>query len=252
MIKQEFLIMTDLSTQLEQDPMLSSGTRNWLILIPAMILPFLGAFIYFFALAGTPFAIAFYSFVKLFTLVYPAIVYLAIEHRRPKLRPIDWKRHLRSIPLGIITGLVIGHFMLLLFNETQLGDMVLASSDAIRQRVADFGVLPYYIPFAVFLSFAHSLLEEYYWRWFVFGRSSALTKGMTPHILAAVAFSLHHYVVLAGFFPLAFALSIGSLVGVGGAIWSWQYQRSGSLAGAWVSHMIVDIVIMTVGYFLVF
>ena len=33
-----------------------------------------------------------------------------------------------------------------------------------------------YLLLAVFYSAIHSLLEEYYWRWFVFGRLSQLCK----------------------------------------------------------------------------
>ena len=118
--------------------------------------------------------------------------------------------------------------------------------------MAGLGVADYYIPFCCFLSIAHSLLEEYYWRWFAWGKLDIVMPGIRSHLLAALGFSLHHYVVLTGFFGLGWALVFGTLVGVGGLIWSWQFKRTGSLLGPWLSHLLVDAVVMGVGYFIVF
>lgn len=40
-------------------------------------------------------------------------------------------------------------------------------------------------------------------------------------------------------------------VAVGGVFWAWLYDRSGSLLGPWLSHLLVDAAIFTVGYGLV-
>ena len=40
-------------------------------------------------------------------------------------------------------------------------------------------------------------------------------------------------------------------VAVGGAFWAWLYQRSGSLAGPWLSHLVADAGIFFVGYQLI-
>jgi len=41
-------------------------------------------------------------------------------------------------------------------------------------------------------------------------------------------------------------------VAVGGLVWSWQYERQNSIAGAWLSHLLVDAAIMYIGYGLLF
>ena len=48
------------------------------------------------------------------------------------------------------------------------------------------------------------------------------------------------------------AFVFGTGVGIGGALWCWLYRRQRTLAGAWVSHAIVDVAIFCVGYSLVF
>lgn len=226
----------------------STSLRQWMILVPAMVLPFFGALVYFNLLAGTKLAMVMYTGVKLFTLFFPVTIWF-MERRRRSSEPTF---HSKSLGEGVISGLVICGVLLVMFVYTALGDTVLMHRRQILEGMTGLGVASYYIPFCAFLSVAHSLLEEYYWRWFVWKRLDAVVPGIGSHLLAALAFSLHHYVVLAGFFGLGWSLLFGTLVGVGGFIWSLQYKRTGSLLGSWISHLLVDAVVMGVGYFIVF
>src|SRR5690606_17666993 len=99
----------------------------------------------------------------------------------------------------------------------------------------------------------HSLAEEYYWRWFVFAQLRRIIP-LAPAIgLSSLAFMAHHVIVVGSYLrdnPLAmifFSLSVA----VGGAVWAGLYQRSGSLVGPWLSHLLVDAGIMIVGYDLI-
>jgi membrane protease YdiL (CAAX protease family) len=60
----------------------------------------------------------------------------------------------------------------------------------------------------------------------------------------------HHVILLATYFgwssPWTYAFSLA--VAVGGAVWAWLYERSGSLVGPWLSHLVVDAAIFLVGY----
>ncbi|MDB4350982.1 CPBP family intramembrane metalloprotease, partial [Verrucomicrobia bacterium] len=99
----------------------------------------------------------------------------------------------------------------------------------------------------------HSLLEEYYWRWFVFGNLHRfLNSKSLAYGVGALGFASHHIVVTTQFFDGPIGWIYGLTVGVAGAIWSWLMVRHQSLIGAWVSHIIVDITLMSVGYYLIF
>src|SRR5439155_785789 len=74
--------------------------------------------------------------------------------------------------------------------------------------------------------------------------------------LSALAFTAHHVVVLAVYFPgptefLTVVLPFALCVGVGGAVWAWLYDRAQSLYAPWLSHLIIDAAILVVGYDLV-
>jgi membrane protease YdiL (CAAX protease family) len=122
-------------------------------------------------------------------------------------------------------------------------------------KVRDLGLdsLWKYSAVAVFYAFAHSLLEEYYWRWFVYGQLQRMVRPSWAVGISSLGFMAHHVVLLGTFFgwgtPLTYVLSLG--VAIGGAFWAWLYTSSRSLFAPWLSHMLVDIAIFVIGYDLV-
>ena len=65
----------------------------------------------------------------------------------------------------------------------------------------------------------------------------------------------HHVIVLGVWFPdhvWAGVVPFSLCVAGGGAVWAWLYERTGSVYGPWISHMIVDAAMFVVGYDLFF
>ena len=71
------------------------------------------------------------------------------------------------------------------------------------------------------------------------------------HLIAAVAFTGHHLVLMSVLFPLPLALFLSFLVGLGGLIWTLMYEWQGTVLGCWLSHLVVDAFIMIVGFRLI-
>lgn len=219
--------------------------------VPAATLPFLASLFYFVVFAHSGFARALYGATKVFTLVWPALATtLILKEALPRPR---WRggTHLRAIPLGMVVGLVIATGILLLARGP-LAPLMVTAAPRIREKVTGFGIEEHFVAFALLLSIVHSLLEEYAWRWFVYGQLAKRFSRVTAHGVAAVAFAAHHVVVTSQFFGLAWAGAMGAAVGAGGALFSWLYQRQGTLAGAWAAHTMADLAIMAVGYQLLF
>lgn len=212
-----------------------------------MCLPFIASFFYFVVFPGTTFGNSFYTAIKIFLLVWP-LVAVGWILREPL---INRSRNVRNRPgfiWGGLFGLATVGALFGLIELTPLGAIVTENGGRIAQRVRDLGVAEHYLWFALFVSFLHAALEEFYWRWFVYGQWRKLVSGGWAHLLAAIGFTAHHVVILSQFFPLGWAFALGACVGVGGAVWSLLYARTGSLWGAWFSHMIIDLGLMYVGW----
>lgn len=158
-----------------------------------------------------------------------------------------------GIKLGLIFGSVIALSTLAIYAFIlKPTGMLDAADDEIQKKVTGFGIAGpiSYFALAAFYSIAHSGLEEYYWRWFVFGQIRERTSRTVAILMSSVGFMAHHVVVLGIYFgwgsPLTYLFSLS--IAIGGAFWAWLYEDSRSILAPWLSHALVDAGIFAVGY----
>jgi membrane protease YdiL (CAAX protease family) len=182
-----------------------------------MCLPLLASLTYFVLLSDSPAGKVIYGATKVFTLVWPIVCVVWIWREKDRLCfQISNADHRKALPLGILSGLVIAGAMMSLLQIPAVAQVLKESAPAVKAKADALGFAEYFILFAIFLSVFHSLIEEYYWRWFVFGNlRRVIAKVPLAHLLAAISFAAHHLVITAQFFPFWFALILTSFVGVG-------------------------------------
>ncbi len=239
--------MTTLSLRLPD----RAGARG-LALAVAVTLPTVLTWLYFVRLADAPTETqrTVYAIGKILQFSLPA-VFIGLVLGRP-LRLSGTTR--RGLGEGLVSGVAacLGALALLWLLKQSEPALLAGLGSQIGAKLVGLGIdtLPRYVAVAAFYSTVHAALEEYYWRWFVYGQVRRFLRARPSIWLAALAFTAHH-VVLVGFytgwgwaasFPLALA------VAVGGAYWAWLYERSGSLLGPWLSHLLIDAAIFAVGW----
>ncbi|MCA9257795.1 MAG: CPBP family intramembrane metalloprotease [Planctomycetales bacterium] len=224
------------------------------IIAIALILPSLATWIYFFqaanAAAGVQLLV--YNVVKALQFLLPAVWFFGVQRDRP----VWYSTSGRSLLIGAAFGLAVAGAMAAVYvgvlrDAPWMGDAIAQ----MKQKVQGFGIdAPWkYAALGVFYSLCHSLLEEYYWRWFVFGQLTRIASLRTAVLVSSLGFMAHHILVLGKFFGFAsgatwlFSLSVA----VGGVAWAMLYHASRALWAPWLSHLIVDAAIFTLGYFLV-
>ena len=153
---------------------------------------------------------------------------------------------------GILTGICISLIGCLLVI-TPVGTIVKENSHNLVEKAEGLGFASRgrFLMVAAFITLLHSAMEEYYWRWFIYGHLRQMVGHWPGHLIAAVAFTGHHLVLMSVLFPLPLALFLSFLVGLGGLIWSLMYEWQGSVLGCWLSHLVVDAFLMIVGYRLI-
>lgn len=227
---------------------------DWGVLVFAMVFPTVVTWIYFVLLVGYPSWLqqTAATIGKGIQFVLPvAWVFVVLREK------LVWRRPSRR---GAVAGVVFGAFVLaaiLGLYHVVLKPIGVFEGPAgpIRDKVRGLGLdaIWKYAALGTFYAFCHSALEEYYWRWFVFRRLRERVSSWTAIIVSSLAFMAHHVILMATFFgwvsPWTYLFSLA--VAVGGVFWAWLYDRSGSLLGPWLSHLLVDAAIFTVGYDLV-
>ncbi len=220
----------------------------------AMVFPTLLTWVYFVLLPRWAPGLAqpAYTVGKAIQFLFPLAWVLAV--RRQRLAPPP--RTTAGVAEGFAFGTVIFAAAVgLYWVWLRPAGVIQGAAAEIETKLHGFGVhgAAAYVALGAFYSIVHSFLEEYFWRWFVFGQLRTIIPWGMAVAVSSAAFMAHHVILLGTYFgwnsPATYVFSLA--VAVGGAYWAWLYQRSRSLYGPWVSHLLIDAVIFAVGYDLV-
>jgi membrane protease YdiL (CAAX protease family) len=225
--------------------------RIWWALLPALLLPTLSALVYFVIFNEAAVSKPIYIATKIFTLLWPIIATVWVLQQRLGIGSASGAQHRRSVLPGLLIGLAILAVMVV-WMKSPINHLILAGGQGVREKLESLGFLGHFIPFAIFVTLVHSFMEEFYWRWFVFGNLRKVLTLPAAHGLAAVGFASHHLVLTCQFYPFWFAFGLSICVAIGGLIWSLLYQRYQSLLGSWICHLCVDAGLMWVGYQMIY
>jgi len=225
----------------------ASPRRRWAVTAPALVLPLVASFFYFVFFPGTAFGNGCYIAIKTFLLVWPIVATSLVLRERVGA---GWgeKRRMRGWIEGGLFGVAVSALLLGLVRLPFFAEMLAERRPYVVAKVEGLGVAEHFWIFAVFLSVAHAWLEEFYWRFFVYGNLRRLIALPVAHLLAAAAFASHHIVILSQFFPLGWGVFFGICVGLGGLAWTLLLERCRSLSAVWFSHMIIDFAAMIVAW----
>ena len=220
-------------------------------LLFALTFPTLITWVYFIGLADSPggLQLAAGGIGKVIQFGFPMFWVVVIQRQR--LSRLRFQRD--GLLLGGLFGLAIVASMFVVYHVWLNGSHNFAAgADKVREKVAGMNInsAAKYALMGVFYAAVHSLMEEYYWRWFVFAQLRRMTTLGPAIVISSLGFMAHHVLVLSVYFGWGTFLSLffSLSVAVGGVAWSWLFHRSRSLFGPWLSHALVDAGIFLVGF----
>ena len=197
-----------------------------------------------------------YAVGKIIQFSLPALFWLATDRSHFRFA---WPKR-----FGMLTGIAFGLFvalavqiLVLYLSHFKHRPMLEELTEQVRLKVAAFGLTSpgLFLLFGAFLCIIHSGLEEFYWRLFLFGGWRKLLPLSWAIAISSIGFMAHHVVVLNEYLPGRFwtaTLPFSLAIACGGAVWAWMYERYGSIYPVWVSHALVDVAIMLIGWILLF
>jgi len=204
--------------------------------------------------AANPLMVGLYAGSKVIQFLLPLIAWRIASPERLRWSRPQWSGLWPALSFGVASFIgIVGVYFLVLRGHGLVADM----PAEIRKKILGMGIgSPLrYICFAIFVSTAHAAFEEYYWRAYVFRGLRERLPSTASILLSALSFTGHHVIVIAAYQPNRFwtgVLPLCAGVFLGGAIWAWLCDRYGTIYPAWVSHALIDIAIMIVGYDMAF
>ena len=101
---------------------------------------------------------------------------------------------------------------------------------------------------AIYISFINSLLEEFFFRGFIFLNLNKTISRPKAYGVSAFAFAIYHVAILSNWFsPMIYIISMLGLF-IGGLIFNWLDERNENLYSSWLVHMFANFAINTVGF----
>ena len=149
-----------------------------------------------------------------------------------------------AIGLGIgIYVFIVGAY-LLLRNVFDFSAVTSTLEDTIGVDTGNF------IWVALYISFANSLLEEFFFRGFAFLSLKRVASRRFAYCFSALVFALYHIAMMIGWFGIEVILLVLLGLFVGGLIFNFFNEKTGNIYISWLIHMCANFAINTVGFIL--
>jgi len=214
-----------------------------LLIVPV---PSLGVIAAMVAAPG-PLGHAVFLAAKVWLVLFPAAWYLMVEHGRPSWSP----PRLGGMGVGALSGLAV---LAAIVSGVWLMGVRTMDMAPLRFAVEEMGLgTPgAYLAAAAGWTLVNSLMEEYVYRWFVLRQSEQLFSATWAILMSAAVFTLHHIIAVSQYLNPLHTVLASAGVFIGGVIWAWLYWRYRSIWPGWISHVLADVAVFGVGWWLLF
>lgn len=173
--------------------------------------------------------------------VFPALLLRGYKFEFLQIRNTQKKSIYLALGLGIVVaGTVLSAFMLL--NDSI--DLVALQID-LETRV---GVTASVFPFvAVYILLGNSFLEEFFFRGLLV---DLLRDSKLKWFLPSLFFAIYHIAIFLPWFDWPILILAVAGLFIGGLIFQWINEKSGTIYPSWIIHIFADIGVLLIGIYM--
>lgn len=149
-----------------------------------------------------------------------------------------------AIPLAIgVYAVILGGYLLLkdVFDFS-------AITGSLTQNIGVTGENFLFV--SLYISFINSFLEEFFFRGFAFLTLKRVAGRKVAYLFSAGVFAVYHVAMMIGWFGIGLFLLILAGLFVGGLIFNYLNEKSGTVYPSWFVHMFANFAINTIGFLL--
>jgi len=102
--------------------------------------------------------------------------------------------------------------------------------------------------YGLYITFINSLMEEFFFRGFIFLNIKKLEFRKTAYILSSMAFSIYHIANFQNWFSIALFILVSIGLFVGGIIFNYLDDKQQTFLNSWFVHICADLAIILIGF----
>jgi len=151
---------------------------------------------------------------------------------------------LPAIGLGIgIYAVILGGYFLVasFFDFSQIAGALTENVGVTKEN---------FLYVSIYISFANSFLEEFFFRGFVFTNLKRLSGRRVAYLFSAGIFGLYHVAMMIGWFSAGLFLLVMAGLVIGGMLFNWLNEKLDTIYCSWLTHMFANFAINTIGFIL--
>ena len=146
-----------------------------------------------------------------------------------------------SLGLGVIIYGVIMIAYFIFERQLDLGEIRVILGENLKVNDQNF------IWVALYIALFNSLLEEYFFRGFLFLGLKNVGFGIASSVLSAFLFAIYHVAIIGTWFEIGLFVLVMLGLFIGGLIFNALNDRNGNIYNSWFVHMFANFAINTVG-----
>ena len=152
------------------------------------------------------------------------------------------RKLIKSLLLGIGVYIIILGAYFILKDFINLDNIKERLLESISVNKSNFVII------SIYISFVNSLLEEFFFRGFIFLGLKKLGKRIYAHIISGLAFAIYHVAIMFNWFN--WQLFIVAILGlfIGGILFNYLNEENENIYSSWLVHMFANFAINTVGF----
>lgn len=155
----------------------------------------------------------------------------------------------QALMLGISSGLL---FFLFIFGGLNWLHVYLLDIEGLRLLLMEWGFSgPGEIGLVLVLMVLNPILEEVYWRGYMYEKLRVKEKAVYAIAVTATFYTLYHILSVIQIFQAGYAIVAVLPVLIAGLFWGWIREKTGSIAACIIGHGLSDFGIVCVYWFLV-
>ncbi|MCU9613777.1 CPBP family intramembrane metalloprotease [Caldibacillus lycopersici] len=186
---------------------------------------------------------------KLVMFLIIPLAYITFVLRQPILAFLNVKSiDIKNLRLGFIfgvlaMGIVISAFVL--FHNFINTDTII---DDLQTRLKITPEIFLFI--AIYITLGNSLLEEFYFRGFIFFNLYKTDHKLLAYLFSSLLFSVYHVAIFAVWFNIWLILLAMLGLFLVGLVFSWLNTKSNNFLNSWLLHILADLGVMLIGFHL--
>lgn len=149
-----------------------------------------------------------------------------------------------AIRVGVWTGIV---FLVVILGFFYLLRDSIINPDEIQLLLTSWNIQKRHVLVLLFVMIlANSVLEEIYWRGFIFERLWAHAGATKAVAISSLFYGSYHFITTANLFSIQIGVLFTTVILMAGVFWGIVRERFGSLYASLIGHFLADLAIMII------